>query len=162
MRISLVVATDLDGVIGRDNQLPWRLPADLQHFRRLTLGKPVVMGRKTFESIGKALSGRTNIVLTRQRDFSAPGCIVARSVEEALRLAGAAAELMVIGGEAVYREFLPRAERIYWTVVEARFQGDARLPPLDADSWQELERADHEPDERNPHRYSFRVLERRA
>lgn len=161
MKISLVVATDLDGVIGRDNRLPWRLPADLRHFKRTTLGKPVVMGRRTFESIGKPLVGRTNIVLTRDAAFAAEGVLVARSVDEALRLAAPAAEVMVIGGAAVYRAFLPRAERIYWTLVQERFEGDTRLPPFDPAVWSEVERVDAEPDAHNPYPYSFRVLERR-
>ena len=160
MKISLVVATDLDGVIGQDNRLPWRLPADLRHFRRLTLGKPVILGRRTFESIGKALAGRTNIVLSRAADFTAPGCLVARSAEEALRLAASSDEVMVIGGASIYREFLPRADRIFWTLVEDRFPGDTRFPPFDPEAWREVERVDHEADDLNPHRYSFRTLVR--
>ncbi|MDX1687598.1 MAG: dihydrofolate reductase, partial [Candidatus Promineifilaceae bacterium] len=110
-RISLIAALDRNGVIGDDGRIPWRLPADLKYFKRVTMGKPLIMGRKTYESIGRPLPGRQNIVLTRQRDYRAPGCTVVHSLEEALAAAGDAEEVMVAGGGSVYRQFLPRADR---------------------------------------------------
>lgn len=146
-------------VIGRDNRLPWKLPADLRHFRRVTMGKPVVMGRKTFESIGKPLDGRINIVITHDRTYSAPGCRVVHSVDDALQ--ADAGEIMVIGGANLYRQTIPVANRIYLTLIDADLEGDAMFPPLDMSAWRETERMDYEPDARNPYRYSFLVLQRR-
>jgi dihydrofolate reductase len=164
MRVSIVVAMTPDRVIGKDGTLPWRLPADLKHFRRLTLGHPVVMGRKTFESIGKPLDGRTNIVMTRRAAWEAPGCLVASTLDQALELATQHAaptrEVMILGGAAVYALFLPHADRMYVTWVDARVQGDTFFPRYDVAEWRESAREDHTADERNPHAYSFRVLER--
>ncbi|MBI3268208.1 MAG: type 3 dihydrofolate reductase [Planctomycetes bacterium] len=162
MRISLVVATDLDGVIGLDQGLPWHLPADLKRFRKLTLGKPVVLGRRTFEAIGKPLPGRTNIVLTSRPEPGLPtGVLVARTPAEALVLAGNVEEVMVGGGAVVYEHFLPRADRIHLTRVRARLHGDTRFPAFDPAAWVEVAREEHEPDERNRYAWSFLTLERR-
>lgn len=158
--ISFVVAMDSKGLIGRDNALPWRLPADLKHFKALTLGKPVIMGRKTYESIGKPLVDRLNIVVTRNPDYQAPGCVVAHSAQAALDAAGSAQEIMVIGGAQLYRELLPQAERLYITRIAATFEGDAWFPALEAGAWRERERRDCEADDKNPYAYSFVVLER--
>jgi dihydrofolate reductase len=160
MRIALVVATDLDGVIGRVNRLPWHLPADLARFKTLTMGKPMIMGRKTWESIGRPLPGRRSIVLTRQRDFAPAGAVVARTPEEALALAAPADEVMVIGGAEVFRAFLPRAHRLYWTEVLAHVGGDVRFTALDPAAWREIERQDHPADARNAFPTRFRILER--
>lgn len=160
MIISLVVAMDRNRLIGRGNALPWHLPADLAHFKSVTMGKPIVMGRKTYESIGRPLPGRHNIVVSRNPDFSAPGCTVVASVEAALAAAGDAPEVMVIGGAQVYAEALPRAQRIYLTRVDAAFEGDAWFPALDAAVWRECHRTEHAPDDRNPYPYVFLVLER--
>lgn len=160
MLISLIVAMDRNRLIGRGNALPWRLPADLQHFKAVTLGKPIVMGRKTYESIGRPLPGRHNIVISRNPAFSAPGCTVVPSVDAALAAAGEVAEVMVIGGAQLYAETLPRAQRIYLTRIDAGFDGDAWFPALDADVWQECQRAEHVPDDKNPYPYTFLVLER--
>ncbi|NIR60917.1 MAG: type 3 dihydrofolate reductase [Gammaproteobacteria bacterium] len=160
-RISLIVAMDRNDVIGRGNALPWHLPADLRHFRRLTLGKPVIMGRRTHESLGRPLPERTNIVISRDPGFRAPGCLVARALPEALDAAGAVPEVMVIGGAEVFEAALPRAARIYLTRVHAEVAGDARFPRLDPAAWREIEREDHPADERNPYPYSFVTLERR-
>jgi len=146
VRIAFVVAAAENGIIGRNGQLPWRLPSDLKRFRQLTLGKPVVMGRKTYESIGKPLDGRDNIVVTRQAGFSRPGVHVASSVEQALALGQELAagrsvdEVMVIGGAEVYRVARPRAERIYLTLVHAEPEGDARFHGLDPQQWRETAR----------------------
>ncbi|MFC1774605.1 type 3 dihydrofolate reductase [Pseudomonadota bacterium] len=161
MRISLIVALARNRVIGRDNQLPWRLSADLQHFKRLTMGRPIVMGRKTCESIGKPLPGRTNIVVTRNSSFSAEGCRVVHSIDEALVAAGGADEVMIMGGENLYSQLLPRADRLYLTEVQAEVSGDAWFPELDQTQWQELERESHRADENNEFDYDFVVLARR-
>lgn len=161
MRISLIVALARNRVIGRDNQLPWRLSADLQHFKRLTMGKPIVMGRKTCESIGRPLPGRTNIVVTRDSSFSAAGCRVVHSIDEALVAAGGADEVMIMGGENLYSQLLPRADRLYLTEVQADVSGDAWFPEYDQTQWQELERESHRADEKNEFDYDFVVLARR-
>jgi dihydrofolate reductase len=147
-------------VIGHDNRLPWHLPADLRHFKQVTLGKPVLMGRKTHESIGRPLPERTNIVVTRDRSYTAPGCVVAHSVESALKAAEGCAEAMVIGGTEFYRQLLPITDCIYLTLVHAAFEGDAFFPELEESEWREVERTDCAPDEKNPWPYSFIRLER--
>ncbi len=148
-------------MIGRDNALPWRLPDDLKRFKQLTMGKPVVMGRKTFESIGKPLPGRLNIVVTRQPDFEATGCTVVSSIDEAFRVAGSVAEISVIGGADIYRQILPRTDVIHLTLVHAQVAGDAYLPALDAAEWQEVAREEHPVDERHAYAFSFQTLERK-
>jgi dihydrofolate reductase len=164
MLLTLVVAVAENGVIGRDGELPWHLPADLQHFKRSTLGKPILMGRKTHESIGRALPGRLNLVLTRQADYSAPGCEIVHSLDEAEARAAAdgAGELMVIGGAGLYREALARAQRILLTRVHADFEGDTRLPEFDLAEWSERSRCRREADAANPVSMSFVELVRRA
>ena len=158
--VSLLVAAAENGVIGRDNTLPWHLSDDLRRFKALTLGKPMLMGRKTFEAIGKPLPGRTSLVLSRSRDWARPGATVVRSLEEALERAGAVPELVVIGGAEVYRLALPHAQRIYLTRVHAEIPGDTVLPPLDATAWRETEREFHAADARHAHAFTFIVLER--
>lgn len=160
MRLSLIVAMDRNRLIGSHNRLPWHLPADLQHFKQVTLGKPVIMGRKTFESIGRPLPGRENIIVTRNQDFKAEGCRVAYSIDEALEQASQHEEAMVIGGAEFYRQLLPQADRLYLTLIEDEFEGDAWFPEWDASQWRELSNEPHEPDEKNPYHYRFRVLER--
>ena len=140
MLISIVAALDEAGLIGAQGRLPWRLRGDLPRFRRLTMGKPVLMGRRTFESIGRPLDGRVNIVLSRRAGYEAPGCRVAASFEDALAAARGARELMVIGGAGVYALALPRAERLYLTRVEGRFEGDVYFPRWDEAEWQEESR----------------------
>ncbi len=134
--ISLLVAVSDNGLIGRDNQLPWHLPADLKRFKRLSLGKPVLMGRKTWESLGRPLPERRNIVITRNRDYRAPGAEVTGSLEEAIRLAGDAEEIMVIGGAEIFRLALPLADRMYYTHVHTVMDGDTFFPPVDWSEWQ--------------------------
>ena len=160
MLVSLAVAMSENRVIGRDNNLPWHLPADLGHFKALTLGKPIIMGRKTYESIGRPLPGRQNIVLTRDSTFQAPGCDLCASLEEALQLAGDAPEVVIIGGGALYEAVLEMAHRIYLTEVHADIQGDTWFPELDPSDWTEVSRNRHAADERNSLDYSFVILER--
>jgi len=156
MRRSLVVAVARNGVIGRDNRLPWRLPDDLAYFKRVTMGHPVVMGRRTWQSIGKPLPGRTNIVVTHDRAFEAPGCVVAHSLEEAWRAAGEADEVCVIGGTSLFAETLPLADVIHLTEVEADVEGDTYFPDFDRSAWRETEVARHAADAR--HAYPFRIV----
>lgn len=160
-RLSLVVAVAENGVIGHEGALPWRLPADLAHFKRLTLGKPVIMGRKTFESIGRPLDGRRNIVVTRRADWRATGVETAGSFDAALALVAGQAEAMVIGGADIYRLALPRARRIHLTRIHAEPEGDTHFPPLDLRAWQETAREDH-PAEGDRPAFSFITLERRG
>jgi len=163
-RITLVVARAANGVIGRDGGLPWHLREDLQHFKRLTVGKPVVMGRKTFESIGKPLPGRHNIVVTRQADWRADGVTTAPNLAEAIVAAGLdprtrAPEIMVIGGGEIYAQALPLAGCIQLTEVHADVAGDTRFPALDPAQWRETARADHAAANGQP-AFSFVTLER--
>lgn len=135
MLVSGIAALDLGRVIGRENALPWRLPSDLRRFREITMGKPVVMGRKTFESIGRPLARRRNIVLSRNPAFRAEGCEVVHSLDEALRAVAGAEECIVIGGAALFKEAMPHIGRLYLTVVEGRFEGDVFFPHLDLSEW---------------------------
>lgn len=166
MKLSLIVAAAENGVIGRDNKLPWHLPEDLKYFKRVTMGKPIVMGRKTFESIGRPLPGRTNIVITRNPDWQAEGVRALPTVEAALELAeeialiDGAEELMVIGGAEIYRAALPLADRLYLTEVHAQVSGDALLPDIDWSCWRELGRERHAASDSNPYDYSFVVFDR--
>ena len=148
-------------VIGRENRLPWRLPADLAHFKRVTMGHPVVMGRRTYESIGRPLPGRSNIVVTRNPDYVAPGCTVVPSLEAAYAAAGDAEEVCVIGGTSIFAAALPTADRIHLTEVEADVEGDTFFPAFDRSQWRETEIARHGVDDR--HQYPLRIvrLERR-
>lgn len=159
--VSLLVAVTENGVIGRDHGMPWHLPDDLKHFRALTLGKPVLMGRKTFESIGRPLPGRDTLVLTRATDWTDPGVTVVPDLDAALRAAGSAPELVVAGGAQVYALALPRATRIYLTRIHAVIEGDTRLPDIDLTSWRETSRELHPIDARHAHAMSFITLERR-
>ena len=146
---SFVVAAARNGVIGQANGMPWHLPSDLAFFKRVTMGHPIVMGRKTYESIGKALPGRTNIVITRDPAFEAPGCVVVDSLEAAYRAAGDAEEVFVIGGAQIFEAAMPTADRIYLTEVEAEIAGDTWFPKLDRSQWMETELARQGLDERH-------------
>ena len=161
MIVALVVAAAENGVIGRDGALPWSLPADLKHFRALTTGHHVVMGRKTHASIGRALPGRTNLVLTRRPDQVAEGCRAVATLDEALAVARDAGETIcfVIGGAGVYAQALPFARRIHLTEVHAVVDGDVRLPEIDRARWAEVARDERAPDERNGYALAFTVLE---
>ena len=160
--ITLVVAVASNGVIGRDGNLPWHLPADLAHFKTTTMGKPILMGRRTWESLGRPLPGRDNIVITRQKDYVAEGCQVVHSLPEALRAAGDVEEVMIIGGAGLYEEALPLARRIEMTRVHGEIPGDTRFPWLNQSEWEEVGRVEREADEDNAWPLSFVNLERRS
>lgn len=164
MTIALIAAVAANGVIGQDNHLPWHLPEDLRHFKQITLGKPLIMGRKTYESIGRPLPGRTNIVLTRQAGWAPEGVIVAEHLDQALTLARQAMreghEIMVIGGEQIYRQALPLADRLYLTLVERDVPGDARFPDVDPAQWREVSRQVGHSDKEDL-AFAFVVWERR-
>ena len=159
-RIALVVARAANGVIGRDGRLPWHLPEDLRHFKAVTLGAPMIMGRKTFDSLPGLLPGRRHIVLTRDSAWSAEGAEVARTAEEAIRLAGPD-RVSIIGGAEIFALFEPIADTAELTEVHADIAGDTILPPLDAERWQEVHREDHPARDDRP-AFSFVRLERRA
>ncbi|MBX0289018.1 dihydrofolate reductase [Hymenobacter sp. HSC-4F20] len=159
---ALVVAVADNGVIGGENQLPWHLPLDLKHFKQLTQGHPVVMGRRTFESIGRPLPGRTNIIVTRQPEWRAEGCETAYAVPQALELARTFdEEVFVIGGGEIYRQALPAADVVYLTEVHHAFEGDVTFPELNPAEWREETRERHEPDEKHAYAFSFVTLRRR-
>ena len=158
--ISIIVAASENNAIGNQGELPWRLPDDLKRFKAVTMGKPIVMGRKTWDSIGRPLPGRQNIVITRQPDFSAEGCDVVASVQEAIAIAGDVDEIMVIGGSQIYELALPLARRLYLTRVHAEVEGDAFLPTIDETQWRLVSDESHAADERHEFSFSFRILER--
>lgn len=147
-------------VIGVDNTLPWRLPADLKHFRQLTSGHHVILGRRNYESIGKPLPDRTNIVITRNLNYCAPGCLIVHSLEEAFAAVQNDLEIFVIGGAEIYRQALARADRLYLTRVHAHIRGDIFFPEFDNAQWQEISREAHPADEKNPHAYTFFIYDR--
>ena len=168
VRLSLIAAVAENQVVGRNNALPWYLPEDLKYFKRTTLGKPVVMGRRTWESIGRPLPGRLNIVVTRQANYSAEGARVVADLDAALELAQAQAtidgqdEVMVIGGAEIYALALPAADRLYLTEVHAEVAGDAHFPHWERSEWREISRERHAASGNNPHDYSFTVYERHS
>jgi dihydrofolate reductase len=165
-RVALVAALARNRVIGRRNELPWRLPEDLRRFRTLTMGHPVVMGRKTHESIlgaiGRPLPGRLSIVVTRSANYAAPGCVVATSLEAALSAAGPAEDIFVIGGAEIYRAALAHADRLHLTEIDADYEGDARFPALPPDRWREVSRESRVHGAEFPHDHAFVVYERIA
>lgn len=160
MIISIIAAMADNRVIGIDNRLPWNLPADMKWFRQQTTGKPVLMGRKTYDSIGKPLPGRRNIIISRDARLVLEGCEVFNSVETALKNCGDVTEVMIIGGASFYEQMLPRAQRLYLTLVHAKVEGDAHFPVIDFSVWREIERTDHTADAANRFNYSFVILER--
>ena len=167
MKVALIVAMAENGVIGRNNQLPWQIPEDLKYFRKVTMGKPVIMGRKTFESIGRPLPGRTNIVISHQKNLDLPdGVELAGSVDEALAFSreacqkNDAGECMIIGGEQIYALFMPVADKLYLTQVHANIEGDACFSSFNEDEWLLIDKEDHVPVEEDSYGYSFCVLEK--
>lgn len=159
-RVSIIVATDERGAIGHQGRLPWRLPEDLKHFKALTLGKPVVMGRKTWDSIGRPLPGRLNIVVTRQGRLELPGATVVGSLDEALEQAGDVPEVCIIGGAEIYRLALPLADTVHLTRVHATVAADTFFPALDPAEWAQVTREERAADERHAHAYAFVELRR--
>ena len=161
-RICLLAAIAANRVIGRNNALPWHLPADLKRFKALTMGHPVLMGRKTHDSIGKPLPGRRNLVITRNRDYGAPGCEIVHSLDEAIAACRGAADIFVIGGAELYLESLPRAHSLEFTEIKAEFEGDARFPEFSMADWHEIAREAHSDDAGAPFGYDFVRYERVA
>lgn len=160
MMISLIAAMGKNRVIGNKNKLPWNLPADMKRFHDITIGKPIIMGYKTFQSIGKPLAGRMNIVMTRDKELHIDGCHVVYSCEQALAAAGEAQEVIVIGGGSVFEQFLPIAQRIYLTIINKDFEGDVLFPLWNTQEWREQEHYDFLPDEKNIYSYTFLILEK--
>lgn len=154
MHISLIAAMSKNRVIGNSNALPWHLPADLKHFKKITIGKTILMGRKTYESIGKPLPGRKNIILTREKNFQAPDCLVIHNINE-LPKEIIDHEIMVIGGAEIFQLFLAKAQRFYLTLIDAEIAGDIYFPEWNEDDWVEISREEHHADENNPYNYSF-------
>jgi dihydrofolate reductase len=161
MRISMIIAMDKNRVIGMDNDIPWRLPADLKRFKEITMGKPIIMGRKTYESIGRPLPGRHNIVLTRKRDYQAEGCTVVSSINEALAAANGSEEVMIIGGATLYEQFLSCADRLYLTLIEGHVEGDTYFPEFEIAEWQEVSEEVFNADDKNPFAFRIVTLDRR-
>ena len=160
--LSIIVAVAENGVIGSDNRLPWHLPDDLKRFKALSLGKPIVMGRRTFDSIGRPLPGRTNIVISRQSGLTIEGVRVVHSLDEALSAAGTVPEIVVIGGAEIFRQVLPRTNRIHLTRVHAHVPGDVLFPVLDPTQWREADGEHHAADERHQYAFTFVTLQRIA
>jgi dihydrofolate reductase len=164
MKVSLIAAMSENGIIGRNGRLPWHLAADLQHFKQITLGHAIVMGRRTWESIGRPLAGRRMIVVTRQSGYRAEGVEIAGSLDDALALARAAGddEVFVIGGAEIYRLALPYADRLYLTLIHAKIDGDTVFPPIDWSTWQRTASERHRADAKNDFPLSFQVFERQS
>jgi len=167
MIISIIAALGNNRVIGNKNMLPWDLPADMDHFRELTLGKPIIMGQNTFDSIGRALPSRHNIVLTRDKELLIPNCEMAYSLDHAIELAEksemgkASGEVMICGGASIYEQYLSRANKMYLTFIEGDFKGDTFFPEFNFKRWKEIEKTSHEVDEKNGYPYSFVVFEKK-
>ncbi|KPV92237.1 MULTISPECIES: type 3 dihydrofolate reductase [unclassified Pseudoalteromonas] len=159
MIISMIAAMANNRVIGLDNKMPWHLPADLQHFKKVTTGKPVVMGRKTFESIGRPLPGRRNIIITRNSQYNAQGIETVTTPEAALELVKAEEEVMIIGGGNIYQQFLPSADRLYLTFIDLEVEGDTQFPDYQAvATWENVDEQANKPDEKNQYSYKFVTL----
>lgn len=162
MSISLIVAVANNQVIGKNNKLPWYLPADLKYFKSVTMGHHMIMGRKTFESIGggKPLPGRTTVIVTRQMGYKAEGCVVVHSLEEAINVAKNDVELFIIGGAEIFKQGLQMADKLYLTKIHQDFEGDTFFPSINLHEWKMIGCEEHEPDEKNKYPYSFLVYKR--
>jgi dihydrofolate reductase len=154
-KLSLIVAMDDNRLIGSNNDLPWQMPADLAYFKRITMGKPIIMGRKTFASIGRPLPGRRNIVVTRDSGFRATGCEITNGIKAALSLCSDTEEVMLIGGASLYQQTIGQATRLYITRIHHNFEGDTWFPEIDLGLWKQETREDHDADHSNPYAYSF-------
>lgn len=159
--ISGIVAVSENQVIGKDNQLPWHLPADLQHFKTITMGRPILMGRKTYESIGKPLPGRCNVIITSDESYQAPGCVIANSIATAFDAVSYSEEVFVIGGAGLFQQVLPQIQRLYLTLIHHQFEGDTFFPEIDWSEWAEIKHENHKPDADNKYAYSFLTLHRK-
>ena len=158
----MIAAMTEERVIGIKNTLPWKLPNDMKWFRENTMGKPIIMGRKTFESFGaKALPGRMNIIITRDKNYQAEGGIVVHSIDEALTAAGDVEEVMIIGGASFYEQMLPKADRLYLTFVHASLKGDAWFPEINNNDWNKVEKINHKKDDKNQYPHTFLILDRK-
>ncbi|WP_190600360.1 dihydrofolate reductase [Candidatus Vesicomyidisocius sp. SY067_SCS001] len=160
MKLSIIVAMDDNYLIGKDNSLPWYLPADLAYFKKTTIGKTILMGRKTYESIGMSLPNRRNIIVSQNTKFKADNCEVVSSIDVALSLANNDNELMIVGGSSFYDQIIDKVDRLYITEVKGKFDGDAYFPEFDRTKFIELSRESHQPDEKNFYTYNFVVLQR--
>jgi len=160
MIVSIIVAMDINRVIGKENQLPWRLPRELQYVKKTTMGHPIILGRKNYESIGRPLPGRRNIILTRDENFSAEGCEIAHSVEEVYKLCENEEEIFIFGGEQIYKLFLEDTDKLYVTVIHHEFEGDTFFPEIDWTKWKEIFVEQGITDEKNPYEYYYHVFER--
>ncbi len=160
MKLSMIAAMGQDRVIGHNNKMPWHLPADLQFFKKTTLGSPVIMGRKTYDSIGRPLPGRLNIILTRNKSLNIEGCTVVNTLENALIAAEGSAEVFITGGAHLYDTFLDVCDRLYLTLIDEKFDGDTFFPDYTQYQWKEIERIDNQADDKNPYPYTFLTLER--
>ncbi len=165
MKISMIAAMAHQRVIGKDNKMPWHLPADLAFFKKTTIGSPILMGRKTYDSIGRPLPKRLNIVISRNPNLKIAGCEVVHSLAQALKLANEKSvnskELFITGGSHLYASFLPQADRLYLTLIDAQLEGDTFFPDYSQYQWQQVKRIDHQPDEKNNYPYSFVILDRK-
>lgn len=155
MTLSFIVAIDQNNAIGNNNQLPWNMPADLKHFKQKTLGKPIIMGRKTYESIGRPLPKRRNIIITRDKKYQVDGCEVFNDIASALNAVQDCDEAMVIGGANLFQQLMSRADKLYLTVIEHQFTADTFLAPIDFSQWQQIEKHSHKADAENPYDYTF-------
>ena len=165
MVLSIIAAVADNQVIGNHNSLIWHIPADLKYFKEKTMGHSLIMGRKTFDSIGRPLKGRTTIILTRQRNYTAPeGCLVAHKLQDAIGMADSSKDVFIAGGEQIYRQAisLEGVDRMYITRVFGSFEGDAFFPEIDQNTWELVECEDHDPDEKNAFAYSFQTFRRRS
>ena len=160
MQLSIIVAMDRNRVIGNNDTLPWHISADLKNFKKITMGKPIVMGRKTHESIGRPLPGRENIIITRDESYHAEGCTVLNSIEAVFEHCKDVDEVMITGGAEIYKYTLPKAARLYLTEVHTEVEGDTRFPGFERNDWQEISREAFRADEKNDFDYSFVILER--
>lgn len=160
MTISLIAAMGRNRVIGNKGKLPWHMPADMKYYREKTKGKPIIMGRKTFDSMdNKPLPSRINIIITHDKNYKAEGAIVVHSADDALKAAGDVEEIMVIGGQKIFEQFMGKADRIYLTIIDGNFEGDTFFPKLGKE-WKEVSRERHKADKENPYDYEFLVLEK--
>jgi dihydrofolate reductase len=162
MRLSIITAMAANRVIGVENRLPWHLPEDLQHFKALTMGHHIVMGRKTYDSIGKPLPGRHTIIITRNVDYAVPGCIAVNSIDAALIVADGDSEVFFVGGAELYAQALPLVDRMYITEIKRDFPGDAKFPQFDPSRWNEVSREKHIANGSEPFEYHFVVYDRKA